>query len=119
MERLRANKINIDTARIARVFIPPFEEPIDGTLPAEEVEMVVAEGKGKFAGETMVQVGHMNRETKAPVGFVYRQPSTYQGFRRGRDVCIELPSLKEGIVVASPNERGLWIRLEGFGRIVL
>ena len=118
MERVRPTKIDLNTARLARVYIPPFEEPIDGILPAEEVEMVVAQGKGKFAGETMVQIGHMSCQTKAPIGFVYRQPYTYQGFRRGRDIFIDPSNLKEGIITTISNERGLWVRLEGSGRVL-
>ncbi len=116
MERVRSTKIDPKTARIAIVYIPSFEDP-DGILPAVEVEMVVAQGKGKFAGETMVQIGHMDRVTKAPIGFVYR-PDTYQGYRKGRDVCMDPSNLKEGIVTLIPQERGLWIKLGEFGRIL-
>lgn len=119
MEILRATKIDPKTARLARISIPPFDEPYpDGLLPAEEVELVIAQGKGKFAGDTLVQIGHMNRTIRAPIGFVYRQAFTYQGFRRGRDVCIDPSHLKEGEIAFIPQERGLWIRLEGFGSIV-
>lgn len=47
MGRLRTTKIGL------------IEDPYpDGLLPAEEKEMVIAQGKGKFAGETLVQIGH-------------------------------------------------------------
>lgn len=118
MEILSTTKIDPTTARVARVFVPSFEDPIDGVLPAEEAEMVVAEGKGKFTGVTMVQIGHMSRETRAPIGFIYRQPSLYQGFRRGVDVCIDPSNLREGVITSVSQEKGLWVRLEGVGNIV-
>ncbi len=118
METLKAQKVDLKTARLAMVDVPPFEEPIDGLLPAERVAMVVAEGKGKFEGATMVEIGVLDRQTKTLRGFVYRQPVTYQGFRRGRDVFVDPADLSEGVVRLVPQKRGLWVRLEELGTLV-
>lgn len=106
-------KIDPQTAMIVTVRIPAFEDPFDGTLPEETREMVIAKGVGKFADQTMVEVGYMSRITKAPIGFVYRQPQTYQGFRRGRDVFIDPENLK-----TANDRKGLWIKAEELGEVV-
>lgn len=107
-------KVDPQTARIVTFRIPSFMEPIDGTLPEETREMVIADGVGKFAGQTMVEVGYMSTLARAPIGFVYRQPQTYQGFRRGRDVFIDPENLK-----TANDRKGLWIKAEELGVITV
>lgn len=108
------SKIDPQTARVVTFRIPAFAEPVDGILPEETKEMVIADGVGKFTGQTMVQVGYMSTVTRAPIGFVYRQLQTYQGFRRGRDIFIDPENLKP-----NPDKRGLWIKAQELGEITI
>lgn len=108
------NKIDPQTARVVIFRIPAFEDTFDGTLPEETRKMVIADGVGKFAGQTMVEVGYMSTITKAPIGFVYRQPQTYWGFCRGRDIFIDPENLK-----MDNDRKGLWVKAEELGVVTV
>ena len=113
MERVKLGKIDPTTARVVNFRIPALLDPFDGLLPEETKAMVVADGQGKFAGSTMVQIGCTHPITRAPMGFVYRQGETYKGYRSGRDVLVDLNDL----TVVS-GRKGLWIRSQQLGEIV-
>lgn len=113
MEKLRANKIDLNTIRLATLSIPAFMEATDGLIPEETKDMVIAEGKGKFLGSTLVEIGELDRSTGTFRGRVYRQHLTYRGFRKGRDIYIDPVDLSP-----KPDKRGLWIKLEDLGTVV-
>lgn len=118
MERVITRKIDPITAKIVNFLIPACLDPLDGLLPEEIREMVVANGEGKFSGTLMVQIGVMDRVTRSPIGLVYRQEITYQGFRRGRDVFIDPLELGKGVVNLVSEKRGLWVPAERLGIII-
>ncbi len=119
METLRASRINSATAKLAWFKVPASENPFDGVLPEERVEMVVAQGRSRLRGEILVQIGMVGPETLGPryVG-VYRPELTDQGYRRGRDIFVDPSDLRKGIIHTSPDIYGLWIKAQNLGIII-
>ena len=107
-------KIDPSSAFIANLHIPEDNTAIDGVLPAEDLDMVVAKGVGKFEGRLMVQLGRLQGRT--PIGIVYRPGAEYVGYRQGRERYIDPDYLKNGNT-SSSYKRGLWVPIELLGSI--
>lgn len=113
----RPYKIDIASVHLARVRVDEYIDPIDGVLPEETREMIVATGRRKFHGQTLVQVGVLDIATQTSGSDIYRPLVTYEAYRVGRDVYVDLSMLKEGTVVTHTDKRGLWAPLEKVGTI--
>ena len=108
-------KIDPSSAFIARVHIPAEDTVFDGLLREEDVDLVVARGRGKFEGRLMVQIGEMRG--RAPVGIIYRPVAQYRAFRQGKEIYIDPNSLRKGNITTYSTQRGLWVPLDTLGNI--
>lgn len=119
IESLFGRKIDPSTAQIASIHVSESWNYPDGTLPAEDVELVVARRRGIIFSKQpmMVQVGLVN-ENGGPMSFsdgIYRPEVTYEASKRGKDVFIDIGALRNGAIEVDPNKQALWIPLPKVG----
>lgn len=120
MSRLE-RKVDFQWARVATIHVPAENTAVDGFLPEEERELVIAKGRGKFEGRIMVQIGFVKKaKGSAPQGFIYRPGTEYEALRQGRDLFVDPEALRNGEVVIfseESNMRGLWVPVEKLGTL--
>lgn len=107
-------KIDPRSARLANIVVHPSTNLFDGDLPGERKEMVIAEGRGKFEGITMVLIEEISSDGTFK-GLVYRPAEEYQAICRGREVFIDPENLRLGVIQIVKGKRGGWLPLEKIG----
>lgn len=108
--------IEVESARIIAIEIPGLDD-VEGAIPSEKLDLIVAKGKGKFQGQLMVEVGVFHPETGTSNCWIPRQWVFGNGLTDGKGVCLSV-DVEERVVYAEDGDQGVWVPIDRLTEIL-